>query len=94
MDCAPVPVCSRGSVRLCPERSRRKIGHSTSNVARNEVHHLTDEFLALARSTSVPKPTIDRRYPHLDPDTPLMPKGSPEIPLNWQGVRIAAAYRY
>ena len=53
-----------------------------------ELQHLADEFLALARTTSVPTPTIDRLYPHLDPDTPLMPEGSAEIPLDWRGVWI------
>ena len=59
-----------------------------ANAARDEVKHLTDEFLALARTTSVPTPTIDRLYPHLDPDTPLMPDGSAEIPLNWRKVWV------
>jgi hypothetical protein len=59
-----------------------------ANAARDEVRHLADEFLALARTTSVPTPTIDRLYPHLDPDTPLMPEGSAEIPLDWRGVWI------
>jgi len=36
----------------------------------------------------VPTPTIDRLYPHLEPDTPLMPDGSAEIPLDWRGVWI------
>jgi hypothetical protein len=61
-----------------------------ANAARDEMKHLADEFLALARTTSVPTPTIDRLYPHLDPDTPLMPEGSAEIPLDWRGVWIGA----
>ncbi|MBE9507577.1 MAG: alpha/beta hydrolase, partial [Chloroflexi bacterium] len=59
-----------------------------ANAARDEVGHLADEFLALARTTSVPTPTIDRLYPHLDPDAPLMPEGSAEIPLDWRSVWI------
>jgi ketopantoate reductase len=59
-----------------------------ANAARDEVIHLTDEFLALARTTSVPTPTIDRLYPHLAPDAPLMPQGSAEIPLDWRGVWV------
>ncbi len=62
------------------------VGHA--NAARDEVQHLTDEFLALARTTSVPTPVIDRLYPHLDPDTPPMPEGSAEIPLDWRGVWV------
>jgi ketopantoate reductase len=60
------------------------VGHA--NAARSEVRHLTDEFLALARRTSVPTPAIDQLYPHLDPETPLVPEGSKEIPLRWGGL--------
>ena len=59
-----------------------------ANAARDEMKHLADEFLALARTTAVPTPTIDRLYPHLDPEAPLMPEGSAEIPLDWRGVWI------
>ena len=62
-----------------------------ANAARDEVSHLANEFLALARATSVPTPAIDRLYPHLDPETPLVPEGSAEIPLRWGGVLLAAA---
>jgi ketopantoate reductase len=61
-----------------------------ANAARDEVKHLADEFLALARATPVPTPTIDRLYPHLDPDTPLVPEGSAEISLKWGGVLVGA----
>ena len=62
------------------------VGHA--NAARDEVQHLADEFVALARTTSVPTPAIDRLYPYLDPDTPLMPDGSADIPLKWGGVLV------
>ncbi len=59
-----------------------------ANAARDEIKHLADEFLLLARSTSVPTPAIERLYPHLAPDAPLMPEGSAEIPLDWRGVWV------
>ena len=59
-----------------------------ANAARDEVQHLTDEFLEIARTTHVPTPTIERLYPHLDPETPLMPDGSRDISLDWRGVWI------
>jgi hypothetical protein len=52
-----------------------------ARAGREEIGHLAEEFMVLARSTSVPTPAIDRLYPHLDPETPLMPEGSAEIPL-------------
>ncbi len=61
-----------------------------ANAARDEIKHLTDEFLTLAHTTNVPTPNIDRLYPYLDPETPLMPDGSQEIPLDWRGVWIGA----
>jgi len=62
------------------------VGHA--NVARDEIQHLTDEFLALTRNTSVPTPAIDKLYPYLDPNTPLMPEGSRQIPLKWGGLLV------
>ena len=62
------------------------VGHA--NAAHDEVQHLADEFISLARTTSVPTPVIDRLYPYLDPDTPFMPDGSAEIPLKWGGVLV------
>lgn len=61
-----------------------------ANAARDEIKHLTDEFLTLARASKVPTPNIDRLYPYLDPETPLLPDGSQEIPLDWSGVWIGA----
>lgn len=62
------------------------VGHA--NVARDEIQHLADEFLALTRNTSVPTPAIDELYPYLDPNTPLMPEGSRQIPLKWGGMLV------
>jgi len=59
--------------------------------ARDEIKHLADEFLALARTTSVPTPAIDRLYPYLDAETPLVPEGRAEIPLRWEGLWIGVA---
>jgi ketopantoate reductase len=61
-----------------------------ANAARDEMVHLADEFLALARTTSMPTPDIERLYPHFDPDTRHVPDGSAEIPLRWGSVLAAA----
>ncbi len=58
--------------------------------ARDEMQHLADEFRALARTTAVPTPVIDRLYLQFQPDAPLMPDGSAEILLDWRGVWLAA----
>jgi 2-dehydropantoate 2-reductase len=61
-----------------------------AEAARSEVMHLIDEFMTLARTTSVPTPTIDRLLQYYEPDTPPVPAdGSAEIPLRWGGLLAA-----
>jgi ketopantoate reductase len=62
-----------------------------AKAAPDEMKHLADEFLALARTTSVPTPAIDRLYRYFEPATPPMPEGSAEIPMRWGGVLAGVA---
>ncbi len=48
--------------------------------------YLTDEFLDLVRLGGAPMPTVGHLYRYYDPETPYLPDGSSEIPLNWKGV--------
>jgi 2-dehydropantoate 2-reductase len=57
-----------------------------AEAARDEVQHLIGEFMALARSTPIPTPTIDRLLHYYEPDAPRVPDGSAEIPLHWGGL--------
>ena len=57
-------------------------------AAYDEVQHLIGEFMALARTTSVPTPTIDRLLRNYEPGAPLVPDGSAEIPLDWREIKI------
>lgn len=59
-----------------------------AEAAHDEVLHLADEFLVLARQTDVPTPAIDRLYTYFDPTIPRLPEGSAEIPLDWSGVYL------
>ncbi len=63
---------------------------SHASAARDEIKHLTDEFLDVARTTSAPTPNIERLYPYFDPGTPLIPDGSREIPLDWREIMLGA----
>jgi 2-dehydropantoate 2-reductase len=56
-----------------------------AEAARDEVQHLIGEFMLLARATSVPTPTIDRLLKFYEPDAPVVPDGTAEIPLRWGG---------
>jgi ketopantoate reductase len=60
-----------------------------AEAARSEVQHLQAEFLALARSTPVPTPTIDALLEYYEPGAPEVPDGSAEIPLQWGGLLLA-----
>ncbi len=62
-----------------------------ANAARDEILHLTDEFLALAARTHVQTPAILELYPHFELDQPLIPDGSARIPLDWRGVWTSLA---
>jgi 2-dehydropantoate 2-reductase len=59
-----------------------------AEAARDEVIHLIGEFLALARTTSVPTPTIDYLLRYYEPDAPQVRDGSAEIPLRWGGLLL------
>jgi len=50
------------------------------------MQHLIGEFMALARTTSVPTPTINRWLLYYEPEAPRVPDGSAEIPLRWGGL--------
>jgi 2-dehydropantoate 2-reductase len=61
-----------------------------AEAAQDEIKHLADEFLSLKRLTSVPTPAMDRLSAYFNPETPLMPEGMAEIPLDWRGAWAAA----
>jgi ketopantoate reductase len=58
-------------------------------AAHDEVQHLIGEFMALARTTSVPTPTINHLLHYYEPDTPKVPDGSAKIPLRWGSLFVA-----
>ena len=59
-----------------------------AEAARSEVDHLIGEFMALAHTTAVPTPTIDRLLQYYKPDAPEVPDGSAKIPLRWGGLLL------
>ena len=95
----PITPASLQRLALLPEPLlvgllQRRFAHPLMHVALeeharsagDEIKHLADEFLALARKTQVPTPNIDRLYQYFDPQTPLYPDGDAKIPLQWMGV--------
>jgi len=87
----PEPLLVAFAQRLLADPRMKTALTAHAEVARDEIRHLADEFLALASQTTVPIPTIRRLlavYP--DPNAELIPDGSREIPLDWRGVWVAA----
>ena len=82
----PEPILVPMLQRLLADEKMEVALVKHARAAPDEMKHLADEFLALARGTAVPTPTIDRLYPHFDPAAPQMPEGSAEIPLDWRPV--------
>ncbi len=59
-------------------------GHA--NAARDEMKQIADEFRALARTTSVPTPAMDRLHTYLDPAEPSLSEDSTRISPGWRSV--------
>jgi len=84
----PEPIMVWGLQRLLVDPRVRVALFEHADAAQDEIKHLADEFLALKRQTCVPTPAMDRLYAYFDPETPRMPDGSAEIPLDWREVEI------
>jgi hypothetical protein len=82
----PEPVLVPRAQQLLNSRTAELALAAHANAARDEMKHLADEFMVLARATSVPTPALDRLYAYADPETPAVSGLSAEIPLDWRGV--------
>lgn len=85
----PEPILVWGFQKRLVDPRMRVAMLEHADAAQDEIKHLTEEFMALKRLTSVPTPAMDRLSAYFDPQTPLMPEGSAEIPLDWRGVGAA-----
>ncbi len=72
--------------RLNSEAVEAAFGHA--KAARDEGKQLRSEFRALARSSSIPTPTMDRLRTYADQTVPPVAEGSAQIPMDWHGVWI------
>ena len=82
----PLLVKWLGQIVARPELEASLKGHPLA--ARDEMTHLTDEFLALVKAAGAKTPVLDQLYPYFDPQTPPMPEGSAQIAMNWRAVGI------
>jgi hypothetical protein len=84
----PEPILVRLLQRVLADPLMEVAMVKHAEAARDEVKHHADEFIALARSTGVSTPTIDRLHTYLEPNAPQLPDGSAEIPLRWGGMLL------
>jgi len=61
-------------------------GEAHAAAARDEMTYLMNEFMAFIKAAGAETPTIDRLFKYYDPQTPSMPDGSSQIPMNKKGV--------
>jgi len=80
----PILVALVRKLMADPKMETAMVKHAES--ARDEMKHLTDEFLVLAAQTDVPIPSIKRLYRYFDSSAPLMPESRADIPLDWRGL--------
>ena len=64
-------------------------GHA--NAARDEYRYLAEAWRTMAQATRVVMPSMERLDRSIDLAVPVLPDGSAEIPLNWDGVKITMA---
>jgi ketopantoate reductase len=63
-------------------------GEGHARAARDEMQHLADELLAYVKAAGAETPILERLYAHFHSETPPLPDGSREIPMDWRGVWI------
>ena len=82
----PILVAMLQKMLRRPQMEIALTGHALA--APDELKHLTDEFMLLARQSGVPTPNIDRLYAYFDPATPRMMPGPGTIPLDYRSIAI------
>jgi len=80
----PILVWILRSLVSRPELQASIQGHP--RAARDEMQHLTDEFLALVKAHGAQTPVLDRLYSYFDPQTLPMPTGSSNLKMDWRGI--------
>jgi 2-dehydropantoate 2-reductase len=86
----PEPLLVLGLQQLLQNELMETAMVKHAEAARDEVIHLTEEFMVLARRSGVPTPTIDRLQAYREPGATPTPEGSKKIPMQWGGVVLLA----
>lgn len=86
----PEPLLVLGLQKLLQNELMETALVKHAEAARDEVTHLTGEFMELARQSGVPTPAIDRLQAYREPEAVQPPEGSQDIPMRWGGVILLA----
>jgi ketopantoate reductase len=84
MEWIPEPILVWYLQKLLPHPRMRTAMLEHADAAQDEIRHLAGEFDALIERAGIPTPVIDGLKKYFDPDTPPLPEGSAEIPLDWR----------
>ncbi len=85
----PLFVAALRKVLCMPAIEVSGEGHAAA--ARDEMEHLTDEFLAFLRQRGVGTPLLDDLYGYFDPTAAEIAEGSCDLPMDYRGIWIPAA---
>jgi ketopantoate reductase len=91
MEWMPEPILVWYLQKLLPHPRMRTAMLEHAAAAQDEIRHLAGEFDVLIARAGIPTPVIDSLKKYFDPDTPPLPEGSAEIPLDWRFLYIPAA---
>lgn len=91
MELLPEPILVGYLQKMLPHPRIRTAMFEHADAAQDEIRHLAGEFDELIGKAGVPTPVIDGLRKYFDPDTPPLPDGSAEIPLDWRFLYFLAA---
>ncbi len=82
----PEPLLILRFERLLKTQMMKTSGEGHLKAAPDEMRYLIDGFFELVHDAGIETPICDRLYAYYDPETPPIPDGSSDIPVNWTGV--------
>ena len=86
----PEPLLVLGMQKLLQNELMETAMVKHAEAARDEVNHLTGEFMELARQSGILTPVIDHLQAYREPEAVQPPEGSREIPMRWGGMIVLA----
>lgn len=83
LELMPEPLLVWYLQKMLPDPKMRTAMLEHADATQDEIRHLAEEFYVLVRRSGVSTPVMDSLKKYFDPDTPPLPEGSAETPLDW-----------